>query len=181
MKIFYGISFVWTFFTLILFSGRTPPPPPGMILVLCVVAAPCPLLCGGSFHCTHLWHMQQMFSAGHICIICGGSGYRDLWTCKKHGWKSRWLRSNPTTDEDLTIALNNTPRTPSGARIDNSSIFEKFRVRGLPEGSETAIWYIENKKSFRNGSRPRAGWPMRLVLVRATPRAEDDVISVQRC
>ena len=35
--------------------------------------------------------------------------------------------------------------------------------------------------SFRNGSRPRARWPMRLALVRATPRAEVDVIGVQRC
>jgi len=35
--------------------------------------------------------------------------------------------------------------------------------------------------SFRNSSRPRAGGPMRLVLVRATSRAEVDVIGVQRC
>jgi len=40
---------------------------------------------------------------------------------------------------------------------------------------------ISNKNGFRNGSRPRAGWPVRLVLVRATPRAEVDVISVLRC
>jgi len=42
---------------------------------------------------------------------------------------------------------------------------------------------VENNESFRNcdSSRPRAGWSMRLVLVRATLRAEVDVISVQRC
>jgi len=40
-------------------------------------------------------------------------------------------------------------------------------------------FFIKNEKSFRNGSWPRARWPMRLVLVRATPRAEVDVISVK--
>ena len=37
----------------------------------------------------------------------------------------------------------------------------------------------KNKKSFRNGSRARAGWPECRTLVRATPRAEVDVIGVQ--
>ena len=37
---------------------------------------------------------------------------------------------------------------------------------------------IKNNKSFRNGSQPWAGWPMRLVLERATTRAEVDGIGV---
>jgi len=38
--------------------------------------------------------------------------------------------------------------------------------------------FLLKKKNFRNGSRLRAGWRMRFVLVRATPRAEVDVIGV---
>jgi len=36
---------------------------------------------------------------------------------------------------------------------------------------------MKDKKSFCNGSRARARWPMRLVLVRATLRSDVDVIS----
>jgi len=40
---------------------------------------------------------------------------------------------------------------------------------------------IKNKKSFCNGSRTCAGWPMRLALIQGTPRARVDVIGIQGC
>ena len=53
-------------------------------------------------------------------------------------------------------------------RSQNQSIWPNLRARKLK-------FSVLNKNRFRNSSRPRAGWPVRLVLVRATPRAEVDV------
>ena len=59
--------------------------------------------------------------------------------------------------------------------------FIRDQPEAHPLGSETEIFYFTKKNTFRNGSRPRAGWPARLVLIRVTPRAEGDVIGIQRC
>jgi len=62
-----------------------------------------------------------------------------------------------------------------------SFLFFSFCSASIPSRALKLKYFKENKKSFRSGSQPRAGWPVRLVLVRATPRAEVDVISVRRC
>jgi len=66
------------------------------------------------------------------------------------------------------------------SRVESEQIEIALELKLSPRARKLKF-SIKNKNSFRNGSRPRAGWPMRLVLVQATPRAEVHVIGVQRC
>jgi len=58
---------------------------------------------------------------------------------------------------------------------------EHFLTSRVGWGLGNLKFLKKKNKSFNYDSRPRAGWSMRLVLVRATPRAEVDVIGVRWC
>ena len=84
------------------------------------------------------------------------------------------------SDWDGRMSLNDTPFFLFG--VANTQLTLTQIQQAVFDGGLGNVPFLsKNKKSFCNGSRPRASWPIRLVLSRATPRAEVDIIGAHLC
>jgi len=109
-------------------------------------------ICGGLHNVfLHLWRASQCDTLQHTATRCNTLQHTEVCVSFGMSWRER--------KKERTLVLLHLWRV---AR-------ELVNVPVL----------CKNKKSFDNGSRARAGWPERHTLVRATPRAEVNVIGVQ--
>jgi len=74
------------------------------------------------------------------------------------------------------LSFEATFRSDKHINLDTGHVY----ILSLESWSER-LWGVGSKPFLSKKKPARAGWPRRLVLIQATPRAEVDVIGVQKC